>query len=138
MKAVPFKVFKEFGALQATMQALNANKYDDFKQSYHVKRFSDEIEKEHKILVKMHEEVMKDAEWEKGEEGGEPLENPKILNQEHIDIEIEKLLSTTFKMEWAPLPISILESLNPTPEQYNVLDAFIDIDESLITPETLQ
>ena len=122
MKEVEFGAFRHFEGLQQTMNTLVTTKYGDFKQSYFVKRFADEIEEEFKNFHKLHSETMAEAEWSKPEGDAKP----EMLNKAHIDGRLTELFTTTFDMKWAPIPEAILETLNPTPEQYTVLGHFID------------
>lgn len=117
MQKVPFRVFQSFPGLQSTMQAMVSQKYSDFKQSYHVKRLCDELQKRYSDFSHLHSEVLKDADYD---------DNKKLLNKEEIDKKLGDLLDTKIDMKWVPLDVSVVEQLNPTPEQFSIIEHLMD------------
>jgi len=120
MKEVPFEIYRNFGAIQNVMGALVSTKYSNFKESYHVKRLSDEVEREFKHFKELHTDLLdSEAEWED--------EDKKVMtNKDHIDVKLLELFATTFESKWAPVPVAIIEQVNPTPEQFTIIEHLMD------------
>lgn len=118
MQKVPFKIFQNLQAVQSTMAPLVSTKYGDYKESYHVKRLSDELQSRYDDFKDLHQEAMKNAEWEE--------DKKTLTNKVEMDAELDELFSTKFEMKWAPIPIGIIQTLNPTPEQFTILEHLMD------------
>ena len=128
MQEVPFRMFQNFRGVQMTMSAMVSQKYENFKQSYHVKRLSDELDARYKDFAGMYKKLLEDeAEFENPEEQDQAKKT--ISNKEHVDAKVEELMDTTLKLKWAPVPLPIIEQMNPTPEQFTVLEFLFDSGE---------
>lgn len=120
MQEVPFQIFRNFQAVQNVMGPMVNTKYGNFKESYHVKRLADELQNRYEDFKALHTTVMDDAVWEDNDK------TKDLTNKDVINEKLFELFSTTFEMKWAPLPLGIVEALNPTPEQFSVIENLMD------------
>lgn len=122
MKKVKMRIFSDFNNLNTTMQALRGTKFTNFKQSYHIKRLMEDLAKEHNHFMDMYNDIMKEREFSEPEEG----QKREVTNKEYIDKKLEDLLEVEFDCKWAPLPSTIVETFNPTPAQFTLLEHLMD------------
>lgn len=119
MQKVPFKIFANFKGLNQVMGAIITTKYGDFRQGYHVKRLADELQARFDDFKKLHIDIMAEADWE-------DEKKTKAKNSKYIDAQLDELFDTPFELKWAPLPVGIIERINPTPEQFTIIEYLMD------------
>jgi hypothetical protein len=116
---IPFSIFNDITTMQGTMRKLSNTDYNDFKTSYRVKRFLDTMEKEFDYFKDMYGKIMENAEWEGDDK-------PVLKNKEDIETKVKELGATTFHNKWLPLPLSVAEEINPSPNELATLEKFLD------------